>query len=205
MDVSCAPRMYRQTSRCSSSVAPAAELYIALRGSQQLGNVFCAASSRGAGAGRASVVKTNAVASPEIVQPKEGPIILDGQVLHSIEPHRLEIVQSMEKDGWVERELTKMLKPVEKSWQPADYLPDGADPDFIDKVCIFFSVYCRYWRSYSSKMCRHRSLMACITCCTPCYLHSYQAECLRLQHDSVLALLCTSAPVILLSCVFVLH
>jgi acyl-[acyl-carrier-protein] desaturase len=59
---------------------------------------------------------------------------LDGQVLHSITPQRLEIVKSMEQDGWVERELTKMLKPVEKSWQPADYLPDGANPDFIDQV-----------------------------------------------------------------------
>lgn len=80
------------------------------------------------------VVNCQAVASAPDTKPAEGPIILDGQVLHSIEPHRLDVVRSMEKDGWVERELMKMLKPVEKSWQPADYLPDGADPDFIDKV-----------------------------------------------------------------------
>lgn len=34
-----------------------------------------------------------------------GPIIVNGQVLHSIEPHRLDIINSMEKDGWVEREV----------------------------------------------------------------------------------------------------
>eukprot|EP00892_Ulva_mutabilis_P009159 jgi/Ulvmu1/6615/UM003_0252.1 len=64
----------------------------------------------------------------------EGPIILDGQVLHSIEPHRLDIIHSMEKDGWVDRELSKMLKPVENSWQPADYLPDPASDTFLDEV-----------------------------------------------------------------------
>ena len=63
-----------------------------------------------------------------------GPVILNGQVLHSIEPHRLDVIRSMEEDGWVERELTKMLKPVSKSWQPADYLPDGGEDDFLDKV-----------------------------------------------------------------------
>lgn len=68
------------------------------------------------------------------VSTKEGPIILDGQVLHSIEPHRLDIIRSMEKDGWVERELSKMLKPVEKSWQPADHLPDPASDTFLDEV-----------------------------------------------------------------------
>jgi Fatty acid desaturase len=70
-----------------------------------------------------------------------GPVILNGQVLHSIEPHRLDVIRSMETEGWVERELTKMLKPVAKSWQPADYLPDGADPDFLDKVRASIWVY----------------------------------------------------------------
>lgn len=65
---------------------------------------------------------------------KEGPIILDGQVLHSIEPHRLDVINSMEKDGWVERTLMKMLKPVESSWQPADHLPDPASDTFLDEV-----------------------------------------------------------------------
>ena len=65
---------------------------------------------------------------------KQGPTVINGQILHSIEPARLDVINSLEREGWVERELMKMLKPVEKSWQPADYLPDGADPDFLDKV-----------------------------------------------------------------------
>lgn len=94
-----------------------------------------AAAGPGASLARPSRVPScHAVAAPD-TKPAEGPIILDGLVLHSIEPHRLDIVRSMEHDGWVENNLSKMLKPVEKSWQPADYLPDAADPDFIDKVC----------------------------------------------------------------------
>lgn len=83
---------------------------------------------------QATIASAAAPAAPESPA-KEGPIILDGQVLHSIEPHRLDIIKSMEQDGWVEKELTKMLKPVEKSWQPADYLPDPASDTFLDEVC----------------------------------------------------------------------
>lgn len=31
-------------------------------------------------------------------------------------------------------QLSKMLKTVEASWQPADYLPDAASENFIDEV-----------------------------------------------------------------------
>ena len=79
---------------------------------------------------------TRRAAAAAEAPPKEGPIILDGQVLHSIEPHRLDVINSMEKDGWVDRELSKMLKPVEQSWQPADYLPDPASDTFMDEVCL---------------------------------------------------------------------
>lgn len=82
---------------------------------------------------RAAAVDTAADTAPPVAQ---GPVILNGQVLHSIEPHRLDVIRSMEADGWVERELTKMLKPVDKSWQPADYLPDAAHADFTDKARI---------------------------------------------------------------------
>lgn len=27
-----------------------------------------------------------------------------------------------------------LLKPVDKCWQPADFLPASEDPDFLDKV-----------------------------------------------------------------------
>ena len=54
------------------------------------------------------------------------------QVLHSVSAHQLELVNSME--GYVESEVLSKLKPVEKCWQPADFLPEGNDPDYVDKV-----------------------------------------------------------------------
>lgn len=54
------------------------------------------------------------------------------QVLHSISAHQLELLNSME--GYVESEVLSKLKPVEKCWQPADFLPEGNDPDYVDKV-----------------------------------------------------------------------
>ena len=54
------------------------------------------------------------------------------QILHSVSAHQLELVNSME--GYVESEVLSKLKPVEKCWQPADFLPEGNDPDYVDKV-----------------------------------------------------------------------
>jgi acyl-[acyl-carrier-protein] desaturase len=31
-------------------------------------------------------------------------------------------------------QVLPILKPVEKCWQPADFLPPSEDPDFLDKV-----------------------------------------------------------------------
>ncbi len=31
-------------------------------------------------------------------------------------------------------QVVPLLKPVEKCWQPADFLPPSEDPDFLDKV-----------------------------------------------------------------------
>lgn len=66
--------------------------------------------------------------------PYQGPIILNGQVAHSLTQERLEIIRSL--DNWAEDELMKLLKPVDKCWQPSDFLPDSSDPDFEDKVLI---------------------------------------------------------------------
>ena len=62
----------------------------------------------------------------------EGPIILDGQVLHSLTPARLEIVQSM--DDFAAEQVLPLLKPVDKCWQPQDFLPDPESPNFLDAV-----------------------------------------------------------------------
>ncbi|XP_059298940.1 stearoyl-[acyl-carrier-protein] 9-desaturase, chloroplastic [Lycium ferocissimum] len=54
------------------------------------------------------------------------------QVTHSMPPQKIEIFKSME--GWAEENLLTLLKPVEKSWQPQDFLPDPASDGFHDQV-----------------------------------------------------------------------
>lgn len=53
-------------------------------------------------------------------------------VMHSISPEKLELFKSLE--GWASETLLPYLKPVEKCWQPQDYLPDPAAEDFLDQV-----------------------------------------------------------------------
>lgn len=74
---------------------------------------------------RAALVETPTKAA-------QGPIIINGQVLHSITQERLELVGSM--DDYVEREIVPLLKPVDKCWQPTDYLPAPEAPEFLDAV-----------------------------------------------------------------------
>ncbi|KAL3825023.1 hypothetical protein ACJIZ3_021052 [Penstemon smallii] len=54
------------------------------------------------------------------------------QVTHSMPPQKIEIFKSME--DWAENNLLTHLKPVEKSWQPQDFLPDPASDGFHDQV-----------------------------------------------------------------------
>ncbi|KNA10690.1 hypothetical protein SOVF_141990 [Spinacia oleracea] len=54
------------------------------------------------------------------------------QVTHSMPQEKIEIFKSLE--GWAEENLLVHLKPVEKCWQPQDYLPDPASEDFRDQV-----------------------------------------------------------------------
>lgn len=62
----------------------------------------------------------------------EGPIILDGQLCHSLTEERLDVVRSL--DDFASTELFKLLKPVDKCWQPQDFLPDPASDDFLDQL-----------------------------------------------------------------------
>lgn len=78
-------------------------------------------------AARASA-RVQAVQAPA----KEGPIILNGQVLHSITSERLDVVKSL--DDFASNELFKLLKPVDKCWQPQDFLPDPSSDTFLDEV-----------------------------------------------------------------------
>ncbi|XP_057547956.1 stearoyl-[acyl-carrier-protein] 9-desaturase, chloroplastic [Amaranthus tricolor] len=54
------------------------------------------------------------------------------QVTHSMPPEKIEIFRSLE--GWAEENLLVHLKPVEKCWQPQDFLPDPASEGFYDQV-----------------------------------------------------------------------
>ena len=74
-------------------------------------------------ASRLIVPRSAAVASP---------IIMNGQVLHSITSERLELVKGLAQH--VTDNVYPLLKPVEKCWQPSDLLPPSEDPDFLDKV-----------------------------------------------------------------------
>ena len=76
------------------------------------------------------VVRPQAIATQ--AAPKEGPIVMNGQILHSITPARLEIVNSMQ--DFAAEHIVPLLKPVEKCWQPNDFLPDPKSPDFLDHV-----------------------------------------------------------------------
>lgn len=80
---------------------------------------------------RASHGAAQAVAAPE-ASTREGPIILNGQVLHSITKERLELVSSL--DSFAEEQILPLLKPVAKCWQPQDFLPAPESPEFMDAV-----------------------------------------------------------------------
>ncbi|KAJ6720669.1 ACYL- ACYL-CARRIER-PROTEIN DESATURASE-RELATED [Salix viminalis] len=54
------------------------------------------------------------------------------QATHSMPPEKIEIFKSME--SWAEKNLLKHLKPVEKSWQPQDFLPRADSDGFYEQV-----------------------------------------------------------------------
>ncbi|XP_058005508.1 stearoyl-[acyl-carrier-protein] 9-desaturase 5, chloroplastic isoform X2 [Hevea brasiliensis] len=54
------------------------------------------------------------------------------QITHSMPPQKIEIFKSLE--GWAEKNLLTLLKPVEKSWQPQDFLPEPDSEEFYDQV-----------------------------------------------------------------------
>lgn len=45
---------------------------------------------------------------------------------------KLEVISSL--DTWAQENLLPLLKPVQNSWQPQDFLPDASSEDFLDEV-----------------------------------------------------------------------
>ncbi|KAB1214692.1 Acyl-[acyl-carrier-protein] desaturase, chloroplastic [Morella rubra] len=73
--------------------------------------------------------------SKEVENPKKPfmpPREVHVQVTHSMPPQKVEIFKSME--DWAEQNILVHLKPVEKCWQPQDFLPDPASDGFHDQV-----------------------------------------------------------------------
>ncbi|XP_050208244.1 acyl-[acyl-carrier-protein] desaturase, chloroplastic-like [Mercurialis annua] len=54
------------------------------------------------------------------------------QKTHSMPPHKAEIFKSLE--SWAENNLLAHLKPVEKCWQPQDFLPQPDSEGFYEQV-----------------------------------------------------------------------
>ncbi|PAN06129.1 hypothetical protein GQ55_1G234500 [Panicum hallii var. hallii] len=53
-------------------------------------------------------------------------------VAHSLPPQKREIFESL--NSWAADTILPLLKPVESSWQPQDYLPDASSESFGDEV-----------------------------------------------------------------------
>ncbi|CAA6660728.1 unnamed protein product [Spirodela intermedia] len=54
------------------------------------------------------------------------------QVTHSMPPQKIEIFKSLE--GWAKDNILVHLKPVEKCWQPQDFLPEPSSDGFHEEV-----------------------------------------------------------------------
>ncbi|KAE8022699.1 hypothetical protein FH972_008480 [Carpinus fangiana] len=52
--------------------------------------------------------------------------------VHPMLPEEIEIFKSME--AWVRSDILTLLKPVEKSWQPQDFLPNSTSYRFVEQV-----------------------------------------------------------------------
>ncbi|XP_073306773.1 stearoyl-[acyl-carrier-protein] 9-desaturase, chloroplastic-like [Primulina huaijiensis] len=80
----------------------------------------------------ASTLHSPSLETRNVKKPFSPPREVHVQVTHSMPPEKLEIFNSL-KD-WAENNLLVLLKHVEKSWQPSDFLPDPASEGFEDQV-----------------------------------------------------------------------
>ncbi|EOY08602.1 Plant stearoyl-acyl-carrier-protein desaturase family protein [Theobroma cacao] len=54
------------------------------------------------------------------------------QVTHSMPPEKIELFKTL--NDWAEKNILVLLKPVESSWQPSDFLPLPESEGFYDQV-----------------------------------------------------------------------
>jgi len=84
-----------------------------------------------------ATTRRKAIAEPQVeaysdAAPDASPVIICGQVSHSLTKEREELILDM--GDFMENKVYKYLKPVDKCWQASDYLPDPSQEDFIPKV-----------------------------------------------------------------------
>ena len=73
------------------------------------------------------------VPSERLVRPaREGPIIMDGAVLHSATHQQLDVIESMQT--FFGENVLPLLTPVDELWQPSDFLPESHEESFIEEV-----------------------------------------------------------------------
>ncbi|KAI3978308.1 hypothetical protein MKX01_013106 [Papaver californicum] len=80
----------------------------------------------------ASTLHTSAKETENAKKPFTPPREVHVQVTHSMPPQKIEIFKGLE--DWADDNILVHLKPVEKCWQPQDFLPDPASDGFYDQV-----------------------------------------------------------------------
>ncbi|KAK9292538.1 hypothetical protein L1049_020512 [Liquidambar formosana] len=80
----------------------------------------------------ASTLHSTAKEFENLKKPFTPPREVHVQVTHSMPPQKIEIFKSLE--DWAEENILVLLKPVEKCWQPQDFLPDPASEGFYEQV-----------------------------------------------------------------------
>ncbi|XP_027331870.1 stearoyl-[acyl-carrier-protein] 9-desaturase 6, chloroplastic-like [Abrus precatorius] len=74
------------------------------------------------------------MAPPRATVSVAAPPLMKKRKTHSMPPEKQEIFKSLE--GWASQQVLPLLKPVEQSWQPQNFVPDSSLPfhDFMDQV-----------------------------------------------------------------------
>ncbi|KAE8663099.1 desaturase [Hibiscus syriacus] len=80
----------------------------------------------------ASTLRSGSKEVDNLKKPFMPPREVHVQVTHSMPPQNIEIFKSLE--DWAENNILTYLKPVEKCWQPHDFLPDPTSDGFYEQV-----------------------------------------------------------------------
>ncbi|XP_042034089.1 stearoyl-[acyl-carrier-protein] 9-desaturase, chloroplastic-like [Salvia splendens] len=80
----------------------------------------------------ASTIHSPSVDAGKVKKPFSSPREVRVQVTHPLPPEKREIFNSLQ--DWAEENILVLLKPVEKCWQPNDFLPDPSSEGFEEEV-----------------------------------------------------------------------